>query len=121
MVTLIQEGGFPMWFVLLFGFVTLGCSIAYAIRLERRLLGLARGMAIATLFSTLSGTAANFGQVFHVLAGKHDPALKLSSPDGPLILLLGLGESMSTSIIGFAFLALAGLFYGVGAMRSGNA
>src|SRR5688572_5914326 len=99
MVTLIQEGGFPMWFVLLFGFVTLGSSIAYAIRLEARLLGLARGMALATLFSTLSGTAANLGQVFHVLAGKRDAGLSFAGPEGPLVLLLGLGESMSTSII----------------------
>lgn len=120
MATLIQEGGFPMWFVLLFGITTLGSAIAYAIRLEKKLLGLSRGMLLATLFSTLSGTAANLGQVFHVLAGQRGGNMSLASPEGPQILLLGLGESMSTSIIGFAFLALAGLFYGVGAMRENN-
>src|SRR5262249_55473074 len=105
MMNLIREGGFPVWFVLLFGIVTLATAVAYAINPRERLLGLMRGMGAATLFSTLSGTAANIGATFHAVAGvdPRHPNLNLLQPEGPLMLSLGLGESMSTSILGFAF------------------
>lgn len=119
MMTLIREGGMPIWFVLLFGVVTLAAAVAYALKPQERLLGLVRGMGAATLFSTLSGTAANLGATFHAVAGvdPRHPNLNLLSQEGPLMLALGLGESMSAAILGFAFLALAGLFYAVGSMR----
>ncbi len=119
MMRLLEEGGVPIWFVLLFGLAALGGAVAYALRPQARLLGLIRGMSAATFFGTLSGTAANLGAVFHALAGSDSrfPDLNLFVKDGPLRLLQGLGESMSTSIVGFALLALVGLFYAVGKMR----
>ena len=44
MMTLIREGGFPIWFVLLFGMVTLAGAVAYAVKAQDRLLGLVRGI-----------------------------------------------------------------------------
>ena len=87
------------------------------------ILPLAGLMALATLFATLSSTAANLGTVFHALAGTDPrrPDFNLGMKDGPLVLLLGLGESMSTSILGFALLALVSLFYTVGVSRQPNA
>lgn len=122
MSKLLQEGGFPVWFVLLFGVIALAGAVAYAIRPDERRLGLVRGMSLATLFATLSSTAANLGTVFHALAGTdpRHPDFNLGMKDGPLVLLLGLGESMSTSILGFALLALVSLFYTVGVSRQPN-
>lgn len=119
MSKLLQEGGFPVWFVLLFGLISLAGAVAYAVKPDERRLGLVRGMSLATLFATLSSTAANLGQVFHALAGTdpRHPEFSLAMKDGPLVLLLGLGESMSTSILGFALLALVSLFYAVGISR----
>jgi hypothetical protein len=120
MSKLLQEGGLPIWFVLLFGLLTLGAAIAYAIKPQLRRLQVMRGLGAATLFSTLSGTAGNIGMVFHAMAGvdgRH-PDLNLETKDGPLMLMLGLGESMSCLILGFSFLCLAGLFYAAGAARA---
>lgn len=120
MLKLLHEGGFPIWFVLSFGIAALVAALSYALRPLPRRLEVTRGLAAATLFSTLSCTAANLGAVFHSMAGadSRHPDLNLYVKDGPLYLLLGLGESMSSSILGFAFLALIGLFYAVGAART---
>lgn len=119
MSKLLEEGGFPIWFVLLFGLVALGASIAYALKPTARRLGFLRGMGLTTLCSTLSGAAGNLGMVFHAMAGvdgRH-PDLNLLAKDGALSLMLGLGESLSCPILGFSFLCLASLFYAVGELR----
>src|SRR5579871_6837583 len=103
---LLQDGGFPVWFVVLFGLGALISAVRYALQPESRRLGLCRGLSAATLFGTLSGTAANFGATFATLSGlRHGPESSLLTKDGPLILMAGLGESMSTAILGFALLA----------------
>lgn len=124
MLKLLQEGGLPVWFVLLFGLITLAGAVAYATKPDERRLGLVRGMSLATLFATLSSTAANLGMVFHAMAGvdaRHPSLNVLTKDDGVLMLMLGLGESMSTAILGFALLALASLFYAVGVSRQPTA
>src|SRR5262245_7409695 len=120
MMTLIREGGIPMWFILLFGLLALGGSVWYAMAPEPRRLGLVRGMSAATLFSTLSGTAAAVGATLHTLAGGRIPEYSFKTPDGPLFLMTGLAESMSAMIMGFSFLALVGLICAVGAVRQKN-
>jgi hypothetical protein len=118
MMKLISEGGFPVWFVLLFGLSALGSAIRYAQNPQARWLRTTGGLALATLFATLSSTAANLGAVFSALSGQRPGAeLSLLGKDGPIILMVGLSESMSTPIIGFALLALVGIFYSAGSLR----
>jgi hypothetical protein len=118
MSKLLIEGGVPVWFVLLFGLGALFAAIRYALQPQPRRLGLCRGLSAATLFGTLSATASNLGATFATLSGtRHGAEMSLLSKDGPLLLMTGLGESMSTPILGFALLALVGLFYAVGSAR----
>jgi hypothetical protein len=119
MSKLLQEGGFPVWFVLLFGIAALAAAVAYAARPQPRRIGPLFGLSMATLFATLSSAAANLGAVFHTLAGtdSRHPEMSFQVKEGSLILMEGLGEAMSTPILGFALLSLVGLFYAVGAMR----
>jgi hypothetical protein len=115
---LLYEGGVPVWFVLLFGLAALAGAVLYALGPRPGRLGFVRGMAAATLFATLSGTAASLGATFATLSGaRRGPELGILTKDGPAILMIGLGESMSTPILGFAFLSLVGLFCAVGAAR----
>src|SRR5579859_6089966 len=67
MLTLFRDGGFPMWFVLFFGFGGLATAFVYAVRPDAKREGFIRWMIAATIFATLSGTCAAVGQVMHYL------------------------------------------------------
>ncbi|HEY3359443.1 MAG TPA: hypothetical protein VGQ83_39700 [Polyangia bacterium] len=112
MLTLFREGGFPMIFVLLFGLITLVAAILFAVRPARRKLAFIRGMGVATLFAVLSGICADLGAVFHKV-----PANFGDRPDWPLIVVVGLGESMAPGIMGFTLLSLTALIAAIGARR----
>jgi len=114
MITLIREGGVPILFVLLFGGVCLVSSLAFALRPGRSRLGFLKWMHLTVLFATLAGTVGNLGATFHYLA-----AGKNGSADRVQVLFEGLGESMSTPILGFALLALSALGVAVGMRRLG--
>lgn len=115
MMTLIQEGGFPMWFILLFGTGALGLATRYAVRAERSHLGPVWALALATLFASVAGTAAAFGAVAHNLTGQgRGEGISFQDPQAPKILLLGFGESMAPMIVGCAFLAVTALVAAVG-------
>jgi len=117
---LMQEGGFPMWFIVGFGLAGLAAAALYAKSVSQRYAALARGLALATLMATLAGTTAALGAVFAALAGERFPEFNILKPDGPQVLMKGLAEAMSPGIMGFALLALSALFYAVGSYRSTN-
>ena len=112
MLTLMREGGYVMFFVLVFGLITLVAAILFAVRPARRKVPFIRGMSYATLFAVLSGICAAFGAVFH-----HVPDRFADKPDWHLYLILGLGESMAPGILGFTILSLVALIAAVGARR----
>lgn len=112
MMTLMREGGFPMIFILIVGLVGLTEAALMAARPDRRRLRRLLGYGLALFATTLAGTAAALGAVFHAL-----PAQFADDPKLHLVLLQGLGESMSPGILGFAFIALIALVGGVGAGR----
>lgn len=114
---LMHEGGFPMWFIVLFGGAALGTAVLYAKTLQLRYAALARGLSLAAGMATLAGTAAALGATFSALAGERFPEISILKPNGPQMLLQGLAESMSPGIMGCALLALVALFYGVGSFR----
>jgi hypothetical protein len=121
MMTLMRDGGVPMWFILAFGLVALVSAIGYAMRAGSTLRNLMKGMGLATLFATLAALAADVGATCNALAGHRGPEISLEQPHGALILLTGLAESMSPLIMGFALLALTSMFGAVGAFREAAA
>lgn len=114
MSDLIRNGGFPMWFILAFGIVALGAAARFAIRPAREQLAFVRAMSAAALYATLAGTAAALGSTFLHVAGVEQMR---TDPQWALIIVQGLGESMSPGIMGFALLALTSLLVAVGAGR----
>ena len=112
MLSFIRDGGAPIWFVIVFGLVTLASSLSFAMRPGRGRLSSLKWMHLVVLFSTISGTVGNIGAVFHYLGEG-----KQGTEDRVQVLLSGLGESMSTPILGFAFLALSSLGMAVGMRR----
>jgi hypothetical protein len=115
MLTLFREGGFPMWFILAFGLVTLGAAARYAARPDGRRLGFIRAMALATLFSTLNGVAADLAAVGHNVSARYNGGY--GDLPVPAILLQGFAESMSPAIVGLTMLSLVALIVAVGATR----
>ncbi len=108
------EGGFPMWFLLLFGLLALGSGARFAQRPDSR--GLERTLALgaATFFTMLTATCADFGAVGHkAFEYLHaNPGTTL-----PEVLLQGFAESMSPGILGATLLSLTALFLAVGLHR----
>ena len=113
MLTFFREGGFPMFAILALGLSALGTAMRAAMRPSRARLELARGLARATLYSSLVGLVAALGAVFHNVAAystEHNVDLRYA-------ILQGLGEAMSPVIMGFTILSLASLFTAIGARR----
>lgn len=120
MMTLMQEGGVPMWFILAFGLAALASAVRYALRPETKLRELMNGLMLATLFASLAGLAAALGTTFNALAGRRAAELSLEAPHGALTLLTGMSESMSPLIMGFALIALTSMFGAVGRFREAS-
>jgi hypothetical protein len=110
MMKLMIEGGVPMWFVLLFGLISLLSAAYFAARPTTSALGFIRWMMGTTVFAILSGTFSAFGATFHYLSESKDPG-------SVKILYEGLGESMSAGTLGFTLLALSALLSAVGQKR----
>jgi hypothetical protein len=113
MGTLIREGGFPMWFVLAFGLVSLGAAAWFAYRPSRRRLRFIYGMSAATALTSLMGICADLAAVGHHANERWDEF------SGPIVrvLLQGFAESMSPGVMGFSFLSLVALLTAAGAPR----
>lgn len=122
MYILFRDGGFPMFFILGFGFVALGWAAWYAARGKKKALGFVYAMMLTTLFATGSGVAADLGTVFKTLGGSGDvddqhQQFGRDKDHRADILLMGLGESMAPAIMGLSLLALTSLLLAVGAAR----
>ncbi len=114
MMTLIREGGWPMWFLLLFGGGLLVLSARFAIKPVRAQLLAIYGMGAATLFTVLMAICADLGAVGHHMNERWGEYVDY--PPARTV-LQGFAESMSPGVMGFSFLALAGLLIAVGAPR----
>lgn len=121
MLTLMREGGFATWVVMLLGLITLAAAGSFAIRAERRSIGFIEWMSRATLYATLVGLAANFGAVGHHVSGMMLGSWKLPPGNEGLTpasaVLMGIGESMAPAILGFALLAMSALLTAIGHRR----
>lgn len=111
---LMRAGGVPMWIVLLFGLVTLGAAVYLAWKPTASKVAFVRSMTAATGFAVLSGMAAAVGAVMTRVPANPEWA---ASPDLHLIVMTGLGESMSAPILGCAMLAVAWALTATGVRR----
>lgn len=132
MWTFLRAGGLPMAFILLFGLIALGAAFYFAVRAERRSLGFIKGMAAATLFSTLATSCADVGATLYAAEKAFDPTKSFETRQGPAtaeqteaaalprvihIVIEGFAESTSPGILGFSFLALTSMLVAVGRRR----
>jgi len=114
MMTLFPEGGFPMWFLLLFGALLLLAGARFAWRPDTARLRLALALGAATLFTSLTAICAALATVGH-----QAPAYLARHPEMTLasVLLEGIAESLSPAILGCTALTLAALFIALGFYR----
>ncbi len=113
MWTLIHEGGVPMWFVLLFGAISLGSSAYFAARPTHQRLRFIKWMMLTTGFAVVSGTTSAFGAVFHGLGDM----VNVEAAQRTRILFTGLAECMSAGTLGFSLLGLTAMLTAVGSRR----
>jgi hypothetical protein len=114
MLTLLTEGGFPMWFLLAFGLATLIFAACFARAPLRRTLRITLALAGATAFTTLTSICTDLAAVGHKL-----PEYVTKHPDTTLAeaLLQGIAESLSPGILGFTMLSLTALIVALGFHR----
>jgi hypothetical protein len=115
MITLMRNGGSPMFFVLLFGLVALATAFWFAVKPSERQVGFIKWMSRATLWSILCGFCADFASVFYNTTT--DDYEQMSKELFVRIVVHGLAESMSPGIVGFALLSLIALVTAVGQRR----
>ncbi len=111
MLDLFRAGGAPMFFVVIFGLISLvssGLFVARPSETKRRTL---QALDRAVLYSALAGLVAGLAAVgYHV---PQNPAWAKST-EMPLIVMTGMAESLSAPIFGFTFLALSAMLQAVG-------
>ena len=114
MMYLMRAGGQPMWFVLLFGIITMVAATIFAFRPDEGRLGFVRGMTWATVFVVLSGVAAALAATFHKVASTPEWQEGMNIVLYPMA---GFSESLSPMILGFSMLAIAWLITAIGIRR----
>ncbi|MBW2533692.1 MAG: hypothetical protein JRI55_19545 [Deltaproteobacteria bacterium] len=110
----LRAGGFGMWLVLATGAATLVTAILFARKPDERRMSLMRGLTWATIFSVLTAVSSNVAAVMFKVPTNPEWS---HSPDLHLIVMTGLGESLTPAIVGFAFLTLTWIVASVGMRR----
>lgn len=114
MTTLFREAGFPAFFLLAFGLLSLAFGVRFALAPSRRLLRVTLALGAATLFTSINAVFAAFFAVGHGA-----PAYLARHPQSSAfeVVLLGVGESMTPGILGFTLLSLLALILALGFYR----
>jgi hypothetical protein len=107
------EGGWGSWAILIFGMVTLGASIRFAVKPDRAQLPFLAAIALTTLISAVNACWSNVAVVFSVL---EDPA-KVADSELVRILFVGLKESSRPGTLAGIVLTLACLLVSIGFLR----
>ena len=112
MLNLFMAGGFPMWFLLVFGLLAIAGAALFAHKPDAQRLGAVKALSVATLASIGAGTASDFAAVGYAV-----PERFANEPNVHMIVLTGFAESMSPAILGFALLSIVWLIVAVGHRR----
>jgi hypothetical protein len=102
-------GGWGMFPITCFGLLTLGVSVRYAIRPERRLVPLQICLGLVTLLAGALGFATGLSKSLRAIGGV--------PPGEQYVWLIGMGESLVDLVYAFGLLLLATLVVSVGALR----
>jgi hypothetical protein len=118
MLTLIRDGGAPMWAIIFLGVLAFVAAARFALRPVRAHLPMIAALAAGVLFSIACGVMADIAAV-----GSNVPRNPqwANSPRIHLVLLQGLAESMAPGILGFSTLSLVALLCAVGLRRLASA
>ena len=117
MIPLFVEGGFPMWFLLVFGVAALITAARFARIPARRTLRVALALSLATACTAVTGVATDLATVGHQVPNY----LRRHPEEGIVyILLQGFAESMAPAILGFTTLSLVALLVAVGFYRESD-
>lgn len=108
------EGGWGSWSVLLFGMITLGAAVRFALKPETTQLRFLGSMAVTTVVTTIHAVWMNVGVVFSVL----EDTAKVPDEQFTRILMAGLKESGRPGTIAGVLLTLACLLVSVGFLRA---
>ena len=114
MMTLVREGGFPVFFLLAFGLLAMAFAVRFATAPSQRVFRTTLALCAATLLTSINGIFAALAAVGHQAPDylKHHPGTSL-----PEVVLLGIAESMSPGILGFTMLSLVALIIALGVYR----
>ena len=113
MMQLILEGGFPMWFLLLFGGGAMGVAGKFAWKPKRETLPLLFAITTATIFTAIMGVFADLAAVGHHVVERWDRY----SSEIVQVLLQGFAEAMAPGILGFGLVSLVALLTVLGFYR----
>ena len=108
-----QEGGWGMWFVLLFGLITLAQAIGFARRPDERRRSALEAFERATLYSVIATVALDLAAVARAPRGMPWS----EAPRVELVIFEGIAESLAPAILGFALLSFAWMIGAVGQRR----
>ena len=114
MVDFMRSGGVGMWFVLLFGGISLGAALRFALSPDPRRVDAVRDLTRATLFSVAAAVVSGFAAVGSKVPARPEWA---NSPKIHLIVMEGISESLAGGILGFALLSLTWMVMAVGHRR----
>ena len=113
MPNFMREGGIGMWFILLFGGITMIGAVLFARRPDAGRLATLRAMTITTLLSAFTGFTAGLAKSVGSVT-----RIPLEARDRwPLFVMRGFSESCANLIFGFTLLTLAWLVIAVGLRR----
>jgi hypothetical protein len=104
-------GGWVMWFLAGVGGLAVLAAAGFARRPDRSQLPRIEGLSRALAWGVVTGVATDLAAV-----GSHIPARPewAHSPDLPLLVLQGVGESMSPAMFGGALLSVVALLTAAG-------
>ena len=114
MTWLMMAGGAPMIVIVVFGLVAVLASAHFAWRPRPEALYYIGALCLAVLFSIFAAVAGDLIEVCVSVAGNPDMS---SSPQVGMILVEGLGESLSPAVLGFSVLSIVSLISAVGLRR----
>jgi hypothetical protein len=113
MIQFIQDGGPPAILLLLFGTILNVFAVLFLRQPALARLRFVKGLSMATTWTIIGGAASCVRVVLRACAQLPDD----QRADLPLILMMGLGESLTIVIMGAVFLTIAWFITAIGMRR----
>jgi hypothetical protein len=112
MVHFIRAGGYPIWIVIALTLPMLYLAVRFAISLDARRLAMLRALSWAQVFAVTSGVAANF------IATLWNAGRWPQADDRVVMILIGLGESLTPAVLGLSVLTVVWILITFGLRRA---